>query len=143
MTLANKYTNRITTDQTSQRAIVCDVDHKNNNDNYLDCCCLQERRDGSILYDCILGEMDGIIFNQFAFSAVFSIIYQINLIPIPIFIVFFFHPTLRAIKLLPSKFIQFPTGTATQFITAKHPNPLQLFLIDCNRSINYRKSSLM
>lgn len=29
-------------------------------------------------------------FNQFAFSAVFSIIYQINLIQIPIFIVFFF-----------------------------------------------------
>lgn len=43
--------------------------------------------------------MDGIVvlffFNQFAFSAVFSIIYQINLIPIPIFIVFFFPPNLK------------------------------------------------
>lgn len=95
VTLASKYTKRITTDQPSQRAIVCDVDHENNNDYYLDCCCLQERRDGSILYDCVLGGMDGIFFNQFAFSAVLSIIYQINLIPIPIFIVFFFPPNLK------------------------------------------------
>lgn len=53
-------------------------------------------RDDSNLYDCILGRMDGMVFLTIVpFSPVFSIIYQINRIPIPVLIVFFFfsHPS--------------------------------------------------